>query len=218
VNKAAVSQHNYLEARVIRSSRGAAMPRRILIAAALALVPLMAGCEAGNNAPTLNWHQPTDGSTAAAGPDITISNVFVLGAPIGAELRPGQNAGLFMGLVNTGPSDRLLSVSAPGVAKSVQLPGRGIPLLTQHRVLLTGPQPLVLLQDLVRPLTGGSVITITLTFANAPATTISVPVMPRASFYTTFSPAPAPVSASPSPSGKRHRGTGSASPSPTGSP
>lgn len=194
------------------------MPRRILIAAAVALVPLIAGCEAGTNAPTLHWHQPTDGSTAAAGPDITISNVFVLGAPIGAELAPGQNAGLFMGLVNTGPPDRLLSVSAPGVARSVQLPGRGITLLTQHRVLLTGPQPLVLLQDLVRPLTGGSVITITLTFANAPATTISVPVMPRASFYTTFSPAPAPVSASPSPSGKGHRRSGSASPSPTGSP
>jgi copper(I)-binding protein len=194
------------------------MRRRILIAAAVALVPLMAGCEAGTNAPTLNWHQPTDGSTAAAGPDITISNVFVLGAPIGAELRPGQNAGLFMGLVNTGPSDRLLSVSAPGVAKSVQLPGRGITLLTQHRVLLTGPQPLVLLQDLVRPLTGGSVITITLTFAKAPATTISVPVMPRASFYTTFSPAPAPATPSPSPSRKGHGGSGSASPSPTGSP
>ena len=213
-------KHNHLEARVIRSSRGAAMPRRILIAAAAALVPLMAGCEAGTNAPTLNWHQPTNGSTAAAGPNITISNVFVLGAPIGAELKPGQNAGLFMGLVNTGPSDRLLSVSAPGVARSVRLPGRGVPLFSQHRVLLTGPQPLVLLQNLVRPLTGGSVIKIVLTFAKAPATTIYVPVMPRASFYTTFSPALAPASASPTPSARGHRGSGSASPSasPAGSP
>ena len=201
---------------MIRSSRCGTMPRRILIAAAAALVPLMAGCEAGTNAPTLHWHQPTDGSTAAAGPNITISNVFVLGAPIGSELQPGQNAGLFMGLVNTGPSDRLLSVSAPGVAKSVQLPGHGVPLFSQRRVLLTGPQPLVLLQDLVRPLTGGSVVRIVLTFAKAPATTIWVPVMPRASFYTTFSPAP--TSASPSPSAKGHRGSGSASPSPTSSP
>ena len=203
---------------MIRSSRGGMMPRRILIAAAVAVVPLMAGCEAGTNAPTLQWHQPTDGSTAAAGPNITISNVFVLGAPIGAELRPGQNAGLFMGLVNTGPSDRLVSVSAPGVAASVRLPGRGVLLLSQHRVLLTGPQPLVLLQNLVRPLTGGSVIKIILTFANAPSTTIYVPVMPRANFYTTLSPAPAPTSASPSPSGKGRGGSGSASPSPTTSP
>ena len=203
---------------MIRSSRGGTTPRRMLIAAAVALVPLIAGCEAGTNAPTLNWHQTTDGSTAAAGPNITISNVFVLGAPIGAELQPGQNAGLFMGLVNTGPSDRLLSVSAPGVARSVRLPGHGVPLLSQHPVLLTGPQPFVLLQDLVRPLSGGSVIKIVLTFANAPATTISVPVMPRSSFYTTFSPAPAPTSASPSPSAKGSRGSGSASPAPSPSP
>ncbi|HUZ50976.1 MAG TPA: hypothetical protein VMU94_00390 [Streptosporangiaceae bacterium] len=210
-----MNKHNHLEARVIRSSRGGTMPRRILIAAAAALVPLVAGCEAGNNAPTLHWHQPTDGSTAAAGPNITISNVFVLGAPIGAALKPGQNAGLFMGLVNTGPSDRLLSVSAPGVATSVLLPSRGVPLLSQHPVLLTGPQPTVLLQNLIRPLTGGSVIKIILTFAKAPSTTIYVPVMPRASYYTTLSPAPAPTSASPSPSAKGHGGSGSASPSPS---
>jgi hypothetical protein len=76
----------------------------------------------------------------------------------------------------------------------------------------------VLLQNLVRPLTGGSVIKIILTFANAPSTTIYVPVMPRANFYTTLSPAPAPTSASPSPSGKGRGGSGSASPSPTTSP
>ena len=200
---------------MIRSSRGTAMPRRILIAAAISIIPLIAGCEAGTNAPTLHWHQPTDGTTAAAGPNIKISNAFVLGAPIGAELKPGQNAGLFMGLVNTGPSDRLLSVSAPGVAKSVQLPGRIVPLLSQHPVLLTGPQPALLLQNLLRPLAGGSVIKIILTFANAPSTTISVPVMPRASFYTTLSPAPAPTSASPSPSATGRGGSPSASPSPS---
>ncbi len=200
---------------MIRSSRGAAMSRRMLIAAAIALVPLIAGCEAGTNAPTLHWHPPADGSSADAGPYITISNVFVLGAPIGSVLEPGQNAGLYMGLVNTGSPDRLLSISAPGVARSVQLPGGGVTLLSQHRVLLTGPQPLVLLQDLVRPLTGGSVIRIVLTFAKAPSETLSVPVMPRASYFTTFSPAPAPTSASPSPSAQRHGRSGSPSPSPS---
>jgi len=200
---------------VIWSSGGAAMPRRILIAAAIGLVPLIAACEAGTNAPTLQWHPPTDGSSAAAGPNITISNVFVLGPPIGAALKPGQNAGLFMGLVNTGSPDRLLSISAPGVATSVRLPGGGVTLLSSHRVLLTGPQPLVLLQNLVRPLTGGSVIKIVLTFAKAPSETMYVPVVPRASYYTTFSPAPAPTSASPSPSAGGHGGSGAASPSPS---
>ncbi len=109
---------------MIRSSRCGLAPRRILIAAAAVLVPLIAGCEAGNNAPTLQWHQPTDGTLAYAGIDksITISNMFVLGAPVGAVLPHGQNAGLFLGLVNIGPSDRLIAIRAPGIAQSVQLP------------------------------------------------------------------------------------------------
>ena len=43
-----------------RSGGGSGYPRRILIAVAAALIPMIAGCEAGANAPSLHWHQPTD--------------------------------------------------------------------------------------------------------------------------------------------------------------
>lgn len=205
---------------MIRSSRRGVAPRRILIAVAAALVPLIAGCEAGTNAPTLHWHQPTDGTWARVSRNITISNAFVLGAPIGTVLERGQDAGLFFGLVNTGSPDRLVAIRAPGVAQSVQLPGGGVRLMSQSQVLLTGPQPAILLQSLVRPLTGGSVVKIQLIFAKAGAKTITVPVMPMARYFATYSPAPAPSSATPSPSASgHHRGkSGTPSPSPSGSP
>jgi copper(I)-binding protein len=201
---------------VHRSGGGSGYPRRILIAVAAALIPMIAGCESGANAPSLHWHQPTDGTFRSVG-NITISNAFVLGAPIGAALHRGQNAGLFLGLVNTGSPDRLVSVSAPGAARSVLLPGNQITLGTQRAVLLTGPRPTVILQDLLRPLTGGSVVTITLTFAVAGTVAIKVPVMPRAQFYTTLLPAPGAstppaTSATPTPSVSPP-----ASPSPTSS-
>jgi copper(I)-binding protein len=205
---------------VIRSSRGRIAPRRILIAAAAALAPLIAGCEAGSNAPTLHWHPPTNGTFKAVSNNITISNAFVLGAPIGKVLGQGQNAGLFLSLVNAGrPADQLVSISAH-VAQSVQLPVGGVRLPPKRRVLLAGPAPTVLLRNLTRPLAGGSVIRITLTFAKAPPATIWVPVMPRATFYTTYSPAPGPSSVPPSTSVKGHGAgvSGSPAPSPTGSP
>ena len=198
---------------MIRSSRGGTASRRILIAAAAALVPLVAGCEAGNNAPTLQWHQPTEGTHKTVG-GITISNAFVLGAPVGKVLHQGQNAGLFLGLTNTGTgSDRLIAIHAPGETGKVQLPSGGVNVASQHQVLLTGPQPLVVLSNLTRPLTGGSVMTIYLVFAKAGTVRLEVPVMPASRFYASFSPAPASSpSASPSPSGKNH---GSASPTPS---
>ena len=203
---------------MIRSSRGGTASRRILIAAAAALVPLIAGCEAGTNAPTLNWHQPTDGTHRTFGA-ITISNAFVLGAPVGKVLHSGQNAGLFLGLTNTGSgSDKLLAVLAPGVAGKVQVPAGGVNVAPQGRVLLTGPQPKVVLSNLTHPLTGGSVVTIYLVFAKAGRTRLEVPVMPASTFYTTFSPAPAASSASPSPSASGTNQHASASASPTPSP
>ncbi len=203
---------------MIRSSRGGLAPRRILIAAAAALAPLVAGCEAGSNAPTLHWHQPTNGTFATVGRNITVSNAFVLGAPIGSVIARGQNAGLYLTLVNTGSPDKLVGIAARGAAQSVQLPAGGVSVGAQQRVLLAGPQPAVWLQNLVRPLTGGSVIKITLVFARAGAKTISVPVMPMTSEYTTLSPAPAP-SSSPSISAHGNTGpSGSPTPSPTSSP
>jgi copper(I)-binding protein len=196
---------------VIRSSRRARLPRRLLIVAVAGLVPVLAGCEAGNNAPTLQWHQPTPGASAHLG-GITISNVFVLGAPLNATLDRGQSTGLFFGLVNTGSPDKLISISAP-VARSVTLRNGPVSLPDEKAVLLTGPVPTAVLENLRQPLDGGSSIRVTMTFQNAGSVTMNVPVQPRADYYSTYSPPPAP-SSPPSPAGKGRKHHG-ASPSPS---
>jgi len=193
----------------------------MLIVAAAALIPALAGCEAGNNAPTLNWHQPTDGAGEVTG-DIAIRDAFVPGAPQNGSLPTRQSAALFFAIVNSGSPDRLVSVTAPGTAASVTLPGGQITLGTQQAVLLTGPQPQVVLDGLTRALPGGSFIRVTMSFQNARSVTINVPVIPQADFYSTFSPAPVP---SPTPavkSTRRHPGSpapsASATPAATASP
>ena len=86
---------------MIRSSRRIARPRRLLVLAIAALIPALAGCEAGNNAPTQEWHQPTDG-TGTVHNNISIRNVFVLGAPLGSTIPVGDSAGVFLALINNG--------------------------------------------------------------------------------------------------------------------
>jgi copper(I)-binding protein len=195
---------------VIRSSHRTA-GRRLLVLAIAALIPALAGCEAGNNAPTQEWHNPTDG-TGVVLDNISIRNVFVLGAPIGSTIKAGGSAGVFLALINNGSADRLVSITAPGTAKSVTLPGGGVSLASQQAVFLTGPAPKVVLEGLTRPLTGGSSVRLVLTFRNAASVSIAVPVMPRAQYYSTF----APATPSPSPSvakGKHAGATPSPSPS-----
>jgi hypothetical protein len=183
---------------VIRSShradrQRAALPRRLFIAAVAAMIPALAGCEAGANAPTQHWHQPTDGAATVLH-GIAISNVFVLGAPANTALAAGKSAGLFLALINSGSPDRLLSISAPGTAKSVQLPGGGPVGLAQSKaVLLTGPQPEVILTDLVRSVPGGSSVRVIMNFQNAGSVALNVPVLPQAQYYSTFSAAPTPT-------------------------
>ncbi len=192
--------------------------RRLMVLAIAALIPALAGCEAGNNAPTQEWHQPTDG-TDIVHDNIAISDVFVLGAPLGSNLRVGQTAGLFLALVNNGSPDKLLSISAPGTAKSVTLPGGSVQLGSQQAVLLTGPVPKVTLDSLTRPLVGGSTVRLVLTFQNAASVSVVAPVMPRAQYYATFSPAPSPTATVAKTT--KHKGAkpaASASPSPSASP
>lgn len=216
---------------MIGSCRGGTMPRRVVIATAVALVPLIAGCDAGTNAPSLQWHAPTDGTGGIIG-GITVSDAFVLGPPLGSELRRGQNAAVFFGLTNSGTSaDRLTSVAAQiklgdgkntslvPLAQSVLLPGGQVTVNSQRSVLLTGPKPQVILEHLLLPVTGGSVVTLRLQFQKAGQLTLNVPVMPRAQYYATLSPPPTPTptatpsthasSPSPSPSAtksRRHHG------------
>jgi copper(I)-binding protein len=200
---------------VIRSRRRGARPRRLLVLAIAALIPALAGCEAGNNAPTQEWHQPTDGA-GVVHDNIAIRNVFVLGAPIGATVPAGQSAGLFLALINDGSPDKLLSITAPGTARSVTLPGGVVSLASQQAVLLTGPEPKVILQDLTRPLIGGSSITLVMNFENAASLTLQVPVVPKAQYYVTYSPPPTPTptpTATPARHGK-HKAKPATSPSP----
>jgi copper(I)-binding protein len=191
--------------------------RRLMVLAIAALIPALAGCEAGNNAPTQQWHQPTDG-TGIVHDNIAISDAFVLGAPLGSNLRVGQTAGLFLALVNSGSPDKLLSISAPGTARSVTLPGGSVQLSSQKAVLLTGPVPKVTLDSLTRPLAGGSTVRLVLTFQNAASVSMVVPVMPQAQYYATFSPAPSPTATVAKTKHKGAKPAASASPSPSASP
>ena len=194
-----------------RSSAGG-LPRRLLIVAAVALIPAVAGCEAGDNAPTLDWHQPTVGT----GTDIqgmAIRNVFVLGGQGTAALPADGSAGLFRALVNTGSPDRLVSIEAPGTATAVTLAGGGIRLGTNSQALLTGPTPAAVLTGLTRRLRSGPVVTIVLNFQRRGAVTLRVPVVARAQFNATLSPpAPTPTAT------RRPKGGGSASASATPTP
>jgi len=205
---------------VIRSSRGTTPLRRLLAGVAVALIPVLAGCEAGTNAPTNNPHPASDGAQADLY-GIAIRNVFVLGPAPSASLPVGGSTGLFLALVNTGTSpDTLLSISAPGVAASVRLPGGAVSLAQQQPVYLTGPAPQVILGGLTQPLNGGQSIQVTMSFEKAGSITLDVPVLPRADAYATFLPVPSPT---PSPTGTtkaagRHSGSASATPTPSATP
>jgi copper(I)-binding protein len=190
--------------------------RRLLLGAIAVLVPALAGCEAGYNAPTLEFH-PANSGTNVVQNGITINNLFVLGAPLGSALPPGGRAGVFLAL-EAQNGDRLLSVSAPGSASSVKLTGGPIDLPAQTLVDLGGPVPEMVLTGLANPLSGGQTVQLTLIFAQAGAITVGVPVEPHAYDYATFSPPPIPK---PTPSVKlkaRAHATGSASARASASP
>jgi copper(I)-binding protein len=182
---------------VFRSSSGKTVARRLTIGALALVIPALAGCEAGLNAPTLQFHAAS-GATYTTFNGISINDAFVLGAPSGS-VPAGSSASMFLSLFNSGTSaDRLVSVTAPGAAANAQLVGGGVNLPASSSVNLTGPSPSVVLSDLTKPLSGGGSISVTLDFQRAGAVTIQVPVQPRAFEYSTFSPPPPSPSASPS--------------------
>ena len=190
---------------MIRSGWGNALPRRLVLVAVAALIPLLAGCEAGNEAPTVAFHPPTETASIAVG-DLAVRNVFVLGAPLGSQLSQGQSASLFLSMVNTGAPDRLLGITAPGTAASVTVPTGGITVKAGPPVLLSGPQPVLVLTDLSQPLVSGSSVKIVLDFARTGLVTLQVPVFAMAAQYQTFAPPqPSASVATLTPATKHHK-------------
>jgi copper(I)-binding protein len=192
--------------------------RRLLFGAMVVLVPALAGCEAGFNAPTLEYH-PANFTANKTQDGISFSNVFVLGAsPEGPEVAGGRT-GVFLSLF-AADGDRLTKVQAPGAANAVSITGGSVNLPAQSLVNLSGPVPKVVLAGLANPLQGGEMVTLSFTFAKAGTITMTVPVEPQAFEYATLSP-PATPSPTPSATKKGHPRvpvTGSASASATASP
>jgi hypothetical protein len=204
---------------VIRSSIAAARPRLLVLAIAALM---LAGCEAGTNAPSQEWHPPTAGSDKTVG-DISIVNAFVLGAPVGQTVPAGSSASVFLALTNSGSTgDRLIGISAPGTAKSVTLPGGSVSVAGEHEVLLTGPAPEIILNDLGRSLAGGSTVRLVFDFQYAGTNQdLTVPVMPRASYYSTLlppRPSPSPAASGAASPRATPTPTATAAPTPTASP
>jgi copper(I)-binding protein len=202
---------------VIRARYGKTAAGRLLLGAGVLalLIPAIAGCEAGNDAPTLEFHPASFGAHTVVN-GIQITNAFVLGAPNGSVLPSGSSAGLFVSLYNGGSSsDTLLSVTASGTAQSISLSGGTVPLAANAApVNLTGPEPEVVLEHLSQPLRGGSNITVTFDFQHAGTVTLPVPVEAQAFQWATFSP-PAAATPGATPSGTATPG---ATPSGTATP
>ena len=167
--------------------------RRMLFGVLAVLVPALAGCEAGLNAPTLDFHPAAFGAYATKN-GISISNAFVLGPSPNGPVVAGGRAGVFLS-VTAENGDRLVSVSAPGTANGATIAGGSVNLPSQAPVDLTGPVPKVVLTGLANPLQGGDLVTLTLTFAEAGTIAMTVPVQPKAYEYATFSPPPTPLPA-----------------------
>lgn len=197
---------------MMRARSGKTAAGRLLLGGGVLalMIPAIAGCEAGNGAPTLQFHAASFGQQTVFN-GIRITNVFVLGGPAGATVPSGSSAGLFASFYNGGAaSDTLVSAAAPGTAKTVSLPGGSVSLpIDAAPVNLTGPQPEVVLQHLSTPLRSGSNVTVTFTFAQSGTVTMTVPVEAQAYQWATFSPPTASASAT---------GSGAASPSTSASP
>ena len=185
---------------------------RMLFGALAVLAPALVGCEAGFNAPTLEFHPAAFGAYASKN-GVSISNAFVLGpSPSGPEVAGGR-AGAFFA-ITAQDGDKLVSASAPGTASAVQIIGGSVRVPAAVPVTLTGPVPRVVLTGLASPLKGGELVTLNLTFAKAGTIAMTVPVQPKAYEYATFSP---PATPSPAATQKKAKANPSASASASGS-
>jgi copper(I)-binding protein len=176
---------------VIRSSYGSTL-RRLMIGGVALLVPVLAGCEAGNGAPVLQFHPAANGAQGTTD-SVTISDAFILGGTASQPLQAGSSASMFLSVYNGGDSaDKLVGIDATGSAKSVQLSGGSIAIPAQDSTDLEGPMPKVVLRGLTKALNGGTTVKVLLSFENAGSVELTVPVEPRTTYYSSFSP-PAPT-------------------------
>ena len=121
--------------------------RRLLVGAIAILVPALAGCKAGLNAPTLEFHPASNGVTTVNG--IVIDDLFVLGPSLGSTLprpagRPGPSC-RWRPIAMTGWS----RPRRPGPRCSVQLITGPITLNQDSPVDLSGPHPVIVLKKKV---------------------------------------------------------------------
>jgi hypothetical protein len=182
--------------------------RRLLFGAMVVLLPALAGCEAGFNAPTQQYH-PANFTGNKTQNGISFSNVFVLGSAPNGPAVAGGRTGVFMSLYSS-DDDQLKSVSAEGVASQASIIGGPVSLPADSLVDLGGPVPRVVLSGLANPLQGGETIAMAFTFAKAGTITMNVPVEPQSFEFATYSPPPTPSPAA-SATGKKKRAQGSAS-------
>jgi copper(I)-binding protein len=198
---------------VIRASSGKTAAGRLLLGAGVLalLIPAIAGCEAGQDAPTLEFHPASAGAQTTFN-GIKITNAFVLAAPVGSTVPSGSSASMFVSLYNTGDnSDALLSATAPA-AGNVSLSGGTVALPANSApVNLTGPEPKVVLENLTKPLRGGATIPVTFRFQHAGQVTLQVPVEPQSYEWSTYSP-PASAPAGGAAAGAAPHSTGTATP------
>jgi len=199
---------------VIRASSGKTAAGRLLLGAGVLalLIPAIAGCEAGQDAPTLEFHPASAGQQADFN-GIKITNAFVLGAPTGSTVPSGSSASMFVSLYNSNDnSDTLLSATAPAAAGSISLSGGTVALPANSApVNLTGPEPKVVLEDLTKPLRGGTTIPVTFNFQHAGQVTLQVPVEAQSYYWSTYS-APASTPAGGAAAGAAPHSTGTATP------
>jgi copper(I)-binding protein len=198
------------------------MTRRLLACAIVGLIPALAGCEAGLNSPTFDFHPAAYGAYATAG-DVTVNNAFVLGSAPNQSLSAGSDASVFLSINSSGGGDQLEQVTSTEAA-SVQLSDGPVDIPAGGSVNLTGPSPRIVLHDLSVSVSGGQDISLTLYFATAGQVQIQLPVQPQADAYATYDqpppPAPSPTAtaAADATHHKKHHATPTASPTPSVTP
>ena len=170
-------------------------PRWVLLAALAALV-FVAGCAAGQRAPSSSEISSIDGVNANIGL-MQVRNLGLAAPPTDAGYAAGDSAQLVFAMVNTGPrEDQLISVTSPAAGSAtsspvgaVATPATGaarpqphafIPISAAPGELVPvgygSPAASVTLEGLTKPLISGQTLTVTLGFRDAGTKTIQIPV------------------------------------------